>query len=258
MLESNLLANINSYMESVRYLIEFFTEDQKIKPNFYALDNKTFESLKTSQKKELSDTFDVLAITQNTGRVFSYISYVDKVNFWSFPFKRDLYNNKEKYSIPYTRPLKDYEPSSFGAIRKYGIHTGVDLYTEEFEKIYPVESGIVTNIEIFTGEEVGSPWWNTTKAVWVKGKSGIVVYGEIEPIVSIGDRVTTDTKIGHVLRVLKKDKGRPMDMLHLELYQEGMTETVIWDKKSPKPKFLEDPTPHLILNQSIASEIKLC
>ena len=73
----------------------------------------------------------------------------------------------------------------FGAVRKYDVHTGVDLYCESGSAVHAVEDGIVVNIENFTGPLAGSSWWNDTKSVLIEGKYGVVCYGEIEPTVQI-------------------------------------------------------------------------
>lgn len=106
----------------------------------------------------------------------------------------------------------------FGAVRKYDIHTGIDLYCEEGSIVSALEDGIVVAVEDFTGTKANSPWWNDTKAVLVEGKSGVICYGEIEPCVNVGDLIWAGDTIG---KVLKKNKGRPTTMLHLELYEKG-------------------------------------
>lgn len=133
----------------------------------------------------------------------------------------------------------------FGAVRKYDIHTGVDLYCEKDAPVRAVESGIVQNIEVFTGPRAGSPWWNETYAVWIEGDSGMVVYGEIKPTVRLGDDIKIGDRIGTVETVLSKDKGLSMNMLHLELYSPEMTETVWWEHGQDKPEHLLDPTEKL-------------
>jgi len=53
-------------------------------------------------------------------------------------------------------------------------------------------------------------------------------------------------RIGRVKRVLKKDKGKPMAMLHLELYEPGYKgDPVGWLLGKRKPRGLLDPTPEL-------------
>jgi hypothetical protein len=116
-----------------------------------------------------------------------------------------------------------------------------------------VEDGLLVHIRPFTGKIAGCPWWEDTYAVSVAGASGVVVYGEIFPsdqwlqwprweVIEIhqGDL------IGHVKRVLKKDKGRPTSMLHLALHRHGILSNGVWEKNTKQPDGLLDPTPHLI------------
>lgn len=133
-------------------------------------------------------------------------------------------------------------PGSFGAIRKYDIHTGVDLYCYEGTPVVAIEDGIVISIEDFTGPKADSPWWNPTQAVLVKGSSGVVCYGEVSTSLSIGDALKAGSLIGDVIPVLKKDKGTPQSMLHFELYTNDFKETVWWYHGEPQPETLLDPT----------------
>lgn len=143
-------------------------------------------------------------------------------------------------------PLKIYTwPSNegkFGAIRKFDIHTGVDLYCKPLQPVHAVEEGTVISVENFTGPEAGSPWWNDTQAVLIRGKSGVFCYGEITTRCYIGQHINEGEHIGNVLTVLKKDKGKPMTMLHIELYRYDIKESVIWKLNKPKPQGLWDPT----------------
>lgn len=143
---------------------------------------------------------------------------------------------------------------AFAAIRKFDIHTGIDLYCEDGDKVFAVEDGTVVEIQPYTGEEVGSPWWNYTEAVLVEGKSGVICYGEILPAdgIKIGQPVSSGDLIGSVKQVLKKDKGLPMSMLHFELYRHGTRDTVLWYLNEPQPESLLDPTDLLerILNMT--------
>jgi murein DD-endopeptidase MepM/ murein hydrolase activator NlpD len=136
-------------------------------------------------------------------------------------------------------------PGSFGFVRKYDIHTGVDLYCDEFEPVFAIEGGQVVAIERFTGPsaEDPSPWWNDTKAILVEGKSGVIVYGEIEPVkgISTGLYIEQGQYIANVLKVLKKNKGMHTSMLHVELYTSGTRNTVWW-RQGDKPAQLLDPT----------------
>lgn len=138
-------------------------------------------------------------------------------------------------------------PGRFGAVRRHDVHTGVDLYTYPGMSVLAVEDGVVVAIEDFTGPRAGSPWWNDTQAVLVEGESGVVCYGEVVPPreLRVGDRVEREQYVGGVRPVLKKDKGRPTTMLHVELYTHGSRETVWWRHGEPRPTSLLDPTGHL-------------
>lgn len=138
-------------------------------------------------------------------------------------------------------------PGQFAAVRKHDIHTGVDLYTEPMTAVVAVETGTVVGIEPFTGAQADSPWWNDTQVVLVEGPSGVVAYGEIAPLpgLQLGQVVEQGMRLGQVLTVLRHDKGRPMTMLHLELYNEDTRTTVWWRPEDPKPANLRDPTPFL-------------
>lgn len=117
-----------------------------------------------------------------------------------------------------TPPLFPDAPGQFGAIRRYDIHTGIDLYAERDTQVVSVEDGVVVTIKMFTGINADdpSPWWNDTPAVLVEGVSGVVVYGEVSPRVRVGQTVSAGDLIGVVEQpVLKTFKGRPMAMLHL-------------------------------------------
>jgi len=147
------------------------------------------------------------------------------------------------------KPLNNYilpvdnSQGLFGAIRKHDIHTGIDLYCEKHDIVYAIEDGVVVNVCVFTGPGAGLPWWNDTKAVLIEGKSGVILYGELDTELMIGDLIKEGDMIGMILTVLKKDKGLPMNMLHLELYERGYRgDGEIWRIGEDKPKFLLDPT----------------
>ena len=189
---------------------------------------------------------------------------------WFFPLKN------YQHQIP-----QDEHPGAFGAVRKFDVHTGVDLYCPEGTPIFAVEDGRVITIEIFTGPRAESPWWYETLAILVEGESGVVCYGEVEnkwipkltdrqgkrygmtsnriksyqkqnpdqvgaPYLVEGDIVNRGDLLTWSKQVLKKDKGKPMCMLHFELYQHGTDETVWWKRDEPKPENLLDPTLKLI------------
>lgn len=143
------------------------------------------------------------------------------------------------------------EPGRFGAIRQHDIHTGVDLYADIGTKVVAVERGVVVSIEQFTGPSAGSPWWLDTQAVLIEGPSGVVCYGEIAPApdVCVGMLVSPRAFLGRVVPVLRKDKGRPRAMLHLELYRHGTRASLVWELNTPQPEELLDPT--LALEEAI-------
>lgn len=135
-------------------------------------------------------------------------------------------------------------PGSFGAVRKYDVHTGIDLYCKPATKVKAIECGEVVAILDFTGTKADSPWWNDTRAVLIEGASGVFVYGEIKERedLKIGDNVECGDVIGEVVTVLKKDKGLPMTMLHLELMQHKERDVLIWELNKQKPEQLLDPS----------------
>ena len=146
-----------------------------------------------------------------------------------------------KYEVPEGTHL-----GAFGSIRKHDIHTGVDLYCDHGDSVLAIEAGTVIAIEDFTGEKANSPWWNDTQAVLVKGKTGVFLYGEIHPVVKVGDSVLEGTLLGTVIPVLKKDKGKtPVTMLHMELYSHDCTHSAIWNLDESMPAGLIDITDRL-------------
>lgn len=145
-------------------------------------------------------------------------------------------------------PLNPH-PGSFAQRRKNHIHEGVDLYCQKDDEVLAMEDGVVIKIKNFTGAVVNSPWWNDTWFVLVEGKTGVFNYGEIIPNENLkeGMFIKEGHVIGKVETVLKNDKGRPMSMLHLELYQHGTTDAIIeWALDEKKPIQLLDPTDFLL------------
>jgi len=62
-----------------------------------------------------------------------------------------------------------------------------------------------------------------------------------------GSWVKAGAILGFVIPVLKKYKGRPTSMLHLELYDHGYKDDWgEWKLDTPKPEHLKDPTPYLV------------
>ena len=137
----------------------------------------------------------------------------------------------------------------FGFQRKYDIHTGIDLFANEGEPVFSIESGIITNFGYFTGPETLTPWWRTTEFLTIKGESGKFVYGEIKINKAIFTKkiISSGELIGWVTRVLIKDKGLPTTMLHLELLS---TRAILpyantWEKNTCRAEYLLDPEPIL-------------
>ncbi len=154
-----------------------------------------------------------------------------------FPF------NTYEYVLP-----THTEVGGFGYVRKYDIHTGVDLYCNEGQEVYAMESGLIVNIEKFTGEWAGSPWWNATESILIEGKSGVILYGEL--IVDDAVRnllfVNEGTLLGRITPVLKTYKGiTPCNMLHMELYTPGTRNSIVWNHNEQQASNLQDITPYL-------------
>jgi murein DD-endopeptidase MepM/ murein hydrolase activator NlpD len=139
---------------------------------------------------------------------------------------------------------------AFGTERRHDVHKGVDLYCPVGTEVFTVEVGKVVDIRWFTGEKANPEWhfWHNTMAISVEGESGVVVYGEImvSEDIKVGDILEQGEKIGSVIRVLKKDKGRPTSMLHFALHQHGVLSNGRWDIDKPQPTGLIDPTNRLI------------
>lgn len=138
---------------------------------------------------------------------------------------------------------------AFGVVRRHHVHEGVDLYASEGTTVVTMEEGVVVYIGPFTGPKAGSPHWNDTDMVMVEGASGVIGYGEITPLrgLKVGDQVIARQEIGKIATVLKVDKGRPMAMLHLELYKHGVHKHIDeWPLHTAQPEQLLDPTPLLL------------
>lgn len=170
---------------------------------------------------------------------------------WQSPIKLKLIPSDDGESF---RHMKSGEtalpigahPGAYGVKRKHHFHEGIDLYCPEGTPVYAVEDGDVVSVMPFTGARVGMDWWEDTDAVLIEGASGVVVYGELVPAVTAGMKVGAGDLIGHVKRVLKIDKGRPMSMLHLELHTHGARQAPEWPVKGNKPETLRDPTEFLL------------
>ena len=121
----------------------------------------------------------------------------------------------------------------FGAVRKHDVHVGLDLYAEDGSPVTCIKDGVITEVFQFTGENVGTPWWEDTYAVLVSSDSVEILYGEVyNPRLRKGATVKSGDIIGKVKRVLKVDKGvTPVSMLHLEVWgKDTFIRDVIWGK----------------------------
>jgi 8-oxo-dGTP pyrophosphatase MutT (NUDIX family) len=162
--------------------------------------------------------------------------------------------NKHRYTWPLLAsfPLLPDAPGQFAAVRKNDVHTGIDLYCHLHTKVVAMTSGTVVLVEPFTGAHCvndPSPWWNDTWSILVEGDGvgGVICYGEVTPYVKEGDYVVEGQVIAEVAPVLKKRKGRPTVMLHLELMTRGTRATYWWTLFNPCPEQVLDPTPLLEL-----------
>ena len=140
----------------------------------------------------------------------------------------------------------------FSTERKFDVHTGIDLYCPEHSEVYSLSKGRVINIVPFTGALAESPWWEDTEAVLVEHDFGVVLYGEVSSNVQIGQEVSSGSLLGRVKRVLKKDKGLPQSMLHLEYYNITNTNGVWWNKNQDIPPGLLNP--RLLFPQHLRNE----
>lgn len=134
-------------------------------------------------------------------------------------------------------------PGAIWSVRQHDIHTGVDLYCEPGTEVLAMEAGRVVTVEDFTGSRAipPTPWWNDTSAVLVQGLLFVILYGEITTRLKVGDEVSQGDVIGTVSPVLRKFKGRPTSMMHLEAYEDGTTASVSWEVGKPKPHDLRNP-----------------
>lgn len=161
-------------------------------------------------------------------------------------------------------PIREYSgiipegkhPGAFGFRRKHHTHEGVDIYVSTGTEVQAVENGQVVFVGPFTGPSVGTPWWHETSCVMIRGRSGVVNYGELQPSVVIGQLVEVGQVLGTILQVLREDSAKlflpdfgdqpkPLSMLHLELYEPDVTEPVEWLPDTERPVGLLDPTEFL-------------
>lgn len=170
---------------------------------------------------------------------------------WTKPIPYNLAGTENSFSFMdmpdgVTGLPLDLHPGAFGVQRQFHVHEGVDLYVPEGCPVYAVEAGEVVVVMPFTGPKAGFPWWHDTDAVFIEGPSGVVVYGEISTTLRAGNKVAAGAHVGAVKTVLRKNKGRPMSMLHLELHARGSRAQKIWIERDNRPEGLLDPTPFLL------------
>lgn len=175
----------------------------------------------------------------------------DSMSFKNINLTTDVFTDVE---IPVGQHV-----GAFGVKRKHNCHNGIDLYCEPGEWVFAVEDGTVVDVRQWTGEAVGSPWWEDTWAILVKGKFGVVAYGEVRfpESVKIGREVERGDHLGYVATVLTRDKGRPVTMLHFQMYTHGNLCAGGWVTNDPKPKTLIDPTPFLLDAEQKSEWIKI-
>ena len=185
---------------------------------------------------------------------------------WLFPLDMDVLGaTEDSMSFQQLDMHTDVEVpicshvGAFGVKRTYNSHKGVDLYCDPHEPVFSVEDGTIVDVRQWTGKDVGSPWWEDTWAVLVKGKFGVVAYGEISLLesIEIGREVKRGDLIGLVATVLKKDKGRPMTMLHFQMYRLGFTSAGDWVTNDPQPATLINPTPFLLEAEQKSEWVKI-
>lgn len=201
---------------------------------------------------------------------------------WIQPIKsKDLigsrpYTGNDNYTVKPPKSVMSFseylptfsEPGAFGALRKHDRHEGVDIYCVEGASVFAVEDGEVVDSYQYTGEAAACEWWKDTWCIKVKGRSGVVTYGELKmPIEahvdgvaypSIGTKVKAGDFIGVVGTVLKDGKLRldirnhNTSMLHLELRKENCRIDG-WKIGEDRDTRLLDPSPYLYLSRNLKS-----
>ena len=201
---------------------------------------------------------------------------------WIQPIKsKDLigsrpYTGNDNYTVKPPKSVMSFseylptfsEPGAFGALRKHDRHEGVDIYCVEGASVFAVEDGEVVDSYQYTGEAAACGWWKDTWCIKVKGRSGVVTYGElkmpdeahVDGVVypAIGTKVKSGDFIGIVGTVLKDGKLRldirnhNTSMLHLELRKENCRIDG-WKIGEDRDTRLLDPSPYLYLSKNLKS-----
>lgn len=172
-----------------------------------------------------------------------------------FPLKKQVIGTTnsetgflDNYTVQTQIPVLPH-PGAFAKVRRFHQHEGVDIYCNENDEVVAIEDSIVIGVFPFTGNHAGTNWWNDTWCILMEGESGVLNYGELIPQKDLqpGACVKAGQVIGFITPVLKKDKGRPMNMLHLEMYEFGTKQPITgWDLNQEKPQHLCDPTALLL------------
>ena len=201
---------------------------------------------------------------------------------WIQPIKsKDLigsrpYTGNDNYTVKPPKSVMSFseylptfsEPGAFGALRKHDRHEGVDIYCVEGASVFAVEDGEVVDSYHYTGEAAACGWWKDTWCIKVKGRSGVVTYGELKmpdeahvdsvAYPAIGTKVKAGDFIGIVGTVLKDGKLRldirnhNTSMLHLELRKENCRIDG-WKIGEDRDTRLLDPSPYLYLSRNLKS-----
>lgn len=172
-------------------------------------------------------------------------------------------NEKLKWCFPLLKcnaiPVMPH-PGAFKFNRKGHIHTGIDLYIDEWKypienmNIHAVQDGKIISIEPFTGPSDNSPWWLDTECILVQSASGTICYGELTPDSNVKTQflsgriyIKKGQLLGKVKRVIKSGKEHPEitgwmpNMLHFEIYKHGIKTVSAGYNDN-----LVDPTPYIL------------
>jgi AICAR transformylase/IMP cyclohydrolase PurH len=81
----------------------------------------------------------------------------------------------------------------------------------------------------------------------IEGKSGVINYGEIFPLVDLNEKIEEGDALGLVMSVLPHGKkrddivGHSCSMLHIELYKHGTRAFAEWLLNQEQPEGLLNP-----------------
>lgn len=151
----------------------------------------------------------------------------------------------------------------FGASRKgkdvERLHSGIDLFADDGDVVLATEPGeIIATL----------PFYKGTGALYQLTDSGLIInYGEIEHGSWKDFGIPTGVGLSHrvkagdpIARVGVNNTAKHSSMLHMEIYEDGVTIDEIrqgamqWAKSDPPPMYLLDPTRYLVRAQRVKSE----